>query len=240
MRNLIPSIILALGIIAGQAHAQPAVVSTIEPIDLVEYEQQPPAIQALIRDSLALTKKDLAYTFGSATPSKGGMDCSGTIHHLLTTQGVEKPPRMSHTIYLWLEEHSKMNKLEHVYKPTHPALRGIQPGDLVFWEGTYSVADRNPPISHVMLYLGTLKSDGQGVLFGASSGRRFRGKKIHGVSVFDFKVPTETSKAKLVGYGTIPGMRPVAPPAQTPVARTGPDAKPIVKLLKVFSNRPPK
>lgn len=202
---------------------QAAVVSSIKPTDLAEFEQQPQAIQNLIKSSLELTGKNLAYTFGSDTPKKGGMDCSGAICYLLKSLGLKDAPRMSHTIYLWLDKYSHLTKLEKVYTPTHPSLRAIQPGDLLFWEGTYSVGERNPPISHVMLYLGTLKSDGKGVLFGASSGRRYRGKKIHGVSVFDFKVPSETSKAKLVAYGPIPGIRNLKQPqpaAATPNSST--------------------
>lgn len=209
----------------------------------MEYDQLTPKVQALIKSSLDLTRKNLAYTFGSDNPKKGGMDCSGAICHLLRTQGFEKPPRMSHTIYLWLQEHQQLTRLKHVYTPNHPTLRLMKPGDLVFWEGTYAVGERNPPISHVMLYLGTLKADGKGVLFGASSGRRYRGKKIHGVSVFDFKVPTEKSKATLVGFGPIPGIRSLAPPppapSENPKPSTSKNGKPLEGLLKVFSKKKP-
>ncbi len=185
-----------------------AVVASIRPGDLVEYRDQPRRVQSLIEYALSLTTRDLAYTFGSASPEKGGMDCSGTVSHTLGAIGYANPPRMSHRIYLWMEEAGTLKKLEHVYSPNHPTLTLLRPGDLLFWEGTYALKDRNPPISHVMIYLGTWKKDGRGVLFGASSGRRFRGKKIHGVSVFDLSVPSRESKAKLVGFGTPPGLRP--------------------------------
>ena len=88
-----------------------------------------------------------------------------------------------------------------------PVFADLKPGDLLFWEGTYETGERLPAISHVMIYLGTLKEDGEGVVFGASSGRRYRGKTIHGVSVFDWDVPDGESKSRFVGFGPIPGLR---------------------------------
>ncbi|HRQ90809.1 MAG TPA: hypothetical protein PLA50_18615, partial [Bacteroidia bacterium] len=46
-----------------------------------------------------------------------------------------------------------------------------------------------------------------------SDGRRYRGKRISGVSVFDWEVPKEDSDSKFVGYGPIPGFR-VEPKAE--------------------------
>ena len=187
--------------------AQSVSVSSIRVEDLAEYEAQPEAVKKLVAEALKLTEKKLSYTYGSASPKAGGMDCSGTVCYLLKSMGLSEVPRMSHTIYLWAEKQGNLTKLSQVHSPSHPSLKPLQPGDLVFWEGTYSVRERNPPISHVMIYLGTLKKDGMGVLFGASSGRRYRGKKIHGVSVFDFKVPSAQSKAKMVAFGPVPGIR---------------------------------
>ena len=62
-----------------------------------------------------------------------------------------------------------------------------------------------------MIYLGTLKEDGRGVVFGASDGRRFRGKKITGVSVFDWKIPSASSPSKFVAFGPVPGLEPKKP-----------------------------
>ena len=61
----------------------------------------------------------------------------------------------------------------------------LKPGDLLFWSGTYRVK-RTPPITHVMLYLGKTKNN-ELLMFGASNGRTYRGKRMNGVSVFDFK-----------------------------------------------------
>ena len=188
------------------ARGAPVSVSSIKAGDLVEYSKQPKKVQSLIDYALGLTEKRLGYKYGSNTPSRGGMDCSGTIQHALIGVGVSIP-RSSYTQYQWALKEGELNKVSGVHAVDDPALKDLKPGDLLFWTGTYSTKDRNPPISHVMIYLGTLKADGKQVMFGASSGRRYRGKKIHGVSVFDFKVPSAESKSRFVAYGPVPGLR---------------------------------
>lgn len=188
------------------ADAAPVSVASIEADDLVEYSKQPKKIQALIDYALSLTRKKLGYQYGSNTPSRGGMDCSGTIQNALIGVGVSIP-RSSYTQYQWALKEGVLKQVSDVHSVDDPALKDLKPGDLLFWTGTYSTKQRKPPISHAMIYLGTLKADGKQVMFGASSGRRYRGKKIHGVSVFDFKVPSAKSKARFVAYGPVPGLR---------------------------------
>jgi hypothetical protein len=64
--------------------------------------------------------------------------------------------------------------------------------------------NRDVPISHVMLYLGTEKATGKPVMWGASDGRSYGGKQRFGVSVFDFKLPRSESKSRFVGFGQLP------------------------------------
>lgn len=187
-------------------NAEPVSVASIDSSDLVEFDSQPQAVKELIEYSLKLTDKKLSYTFGSNSPARGGMDCSGTIQHLLQSMGAEGVPRTSYAMYHWALEKGDLVKTPGVTETSDPVFSKLQPGHLLFWTGTYSTKDRNPPISHVMIYLGTLKADGKGVVFGASSGRRYRGKKIHGVSVFDWKVPSKSSTSKFVAYAPIPGL----------------------------------
>jgi len=187
--------------------AKPASVASINPDDLVEYNDAPEKIRGLIEFALGLTEKELGYTFGSNSPDKGGLDCSGTVQHTLTEAGVKGVPRSSYRIYQWANDAGKLTSTRGVSSTNDPVFENLQPGDLLFWEGTYATADRIPPISHVKLYLGTSKKDGKGVVFGASNGRRFRGKKIHGVCVFDWVVPSATSKSRFVAYGPVPGLR---------------------------------
>lgn len=198
---------LLAGLSADAAPASaPASVSSINADDLVEYAKQPEKIKALIDYALGLTQKELGYQYGSNTPSSGGMDCSGTIQNALSGVGVSIP-RSSYTQYQWALKAGVLKAVSAVHSVDDPALKDLKPGDLLFWTGTYATDARKPPISHVMIYLGTLKSDGEQVMFGASSGRRFRGKKIHGVSVFDFKVPSAESKSRFIAYGPVPELR---------------------------------
>lgn len=190
---------------AIQAETRTAEVSSLKPSDIREFDEQPAAIQQLLEYSLELTRKKLAYQYGSCDPAKGGMDCSGTVHHVLNKHGY-KAPRASNTLYLWVEKGQNLHRVKNATSVTDSQLKNLKPGDLLFWEGTYNVGKRNPPTSHVMIYLGHRKSNGRPVMVGASSGRYYDGRARHGVSVFDFVMPRATSKSKFVGYGSVPGL----------------------------------
>jgi peptidoglycan DL-endopeptidase CwlO len=198
---------------------------TLEPSDLVEFDQQSPRVQRLIEASLALTKLNLTYTYGSADPAKGGMDCSGTIYHTLRAQGFTDVPRDSPGQYVWVR---KAGGFEAVISTSAESFEfdALRPGDLMFWSGTYSV-QREIPITHVMLYLGREKKTKQRVMFGASDGRSYKGIQRWGVSVFDFKMPkTDTSRdrgANFLGYGPIPGLR--AETVMAEVSETAPESE---------------
>jgi len=181
-------------------------VATLKTQDLVGFEENPGPVQDLIETALSLTRKKLGYRFGSNCPKKGGMDCSGAVQHVLMECGLDEVPRMSHHIFLWAKHTDRLRQMKNVFNVEHKAFAYLKPGDLLFWEGTHDTEDRNPPISHVMIYLGRSKKDGKHVAFGASNGRSFRGKVIHGVSVFDFRLPPEGSKSKFVAYGPVPGL----------------------------------
>jgi cell wall-associated NlpC family hydrolase len=178
--------------------------ATLDTTDLAEFSAQSPMAQKFINGALHLTKCRLTYRFGSADPANGGMDCSGTIHFLLRYMGLKNPPRDASSIYLWTQYHGTLRECS-ATDLNDPQLRGLRPGDLLFWEGTYDV-NRNPPISHAMVYLGREKSTGAPVMAGASDGRRYRGVKRNGVSVFDFTLPKPGSRARFVGYARVPGL----------------------------------
>lgn len=205
------------------AMAEKASVVTILPEDLVEYPSEPEPVKRLIEISLGLTTRRLGYQFGSNSPDNWGMDCSGTVQCALAKFGYEKLPRSSWDFYQWVRANGEFVETPAVATTDDPVFSALKPGDLLFWKGTYTTKDRDPAISHVMIFLGTLKEDGEGVLFGASSGRRYRGRTIHGVSVFDWEVPKPGSESKFVGYGRIPGLRPEAseaPPTETNVLKS--------------------
>jgi hypothetical protein len=169
-------------------------------IDQIDgYANYSPDLKMFIAKASKLSQMNLAYKFGSADPKNKGLDCSGTIYYLLNKSDYSDVPRDADGLFNWVKDDGK---LYHVSSRDFESsdFSKLKPGDLLFWSGTYH--SRNP-ISHVMLYLGKNK-EGKPLMFGSSSGRSYNGKKLWGVSVFDFKLPSGRGKQKFVGYGCIP------------------------------------
>jgi cell wall-associated NlpC family hydrolase len=184
-------------------------VATLSTTDLKEFTNQPPRIQALIEHALDLTTQNLKYQYGSCDPKNGGMDCSGTVYYLLREAGLKDVPRDASEMYAWVWKERQVNPVTSGNLSTFELGR-LKPGDLLFWTGTYAV-ERDPPITHVMIYLGTNRQTGKPVMMGASEGRTYENKSRYGVSVFDFVLPKSTGKsgessARFIGYGPVPGL----------------------------------
>jgi len=197
-------------------------VASLNPVQLRDFDAQPIKVQELIRNSLALTERNLGYKYGSADPTQGGMDCSGFIYYVLSSAGFQDVPRQSSDQYLWVRKNSEFHSVLS-RNPETFELKEMQPGDLMFWSGTYAV-NRDVPISHVMIYLGLEKSTGKPVMVGASDGRTYDGKQRFGVSVFDFRLPNgQPNKndpdlvARFEGYAPIPGLRDPAVTSSKPL-----------------------
>jgi cell wall-associated NlpC family hydrolase len=194
-------------------------VATEKPENIREFKNQPPQVQQLLREALALTERNLTYKYGSSDPSGGGMDCSGFIYYVLTKSGFKDVPRDSSEQYAWIRQSSNFHAVLSRDSKSFE-FRELRPGDLMFWSGTYKV-NREIPVSHVMIYLGTEKSTKNPVMVGASDGRSYDGVRRNGVSVFDFKMPSGQPNsgdpdliARFEGYGTIPGLREPVPANQ--------------------------
>ena len=181
----------------------------IAPEELVEFNAQPAAVKKLIESSLALAGQNLTYTYGSSDPANGGLDCSGFIYHVLRHHGFTQVPRDSSGQYTWVR-HARGFRSVISRKADSFELDELLPGDLLFWTGTYATPN-DPPISHVMIYLGTEKLTGTKVMVGSSDGRTYHGQKRNGASVFDFMMPRAPNsgdqRTTFVGYGRIPGLR---------------------------------
>src|SRR6266480_6041364 len=177
---------------------------------IADYDTYSPKVRQIIDAGLALTKQNLGYSYGSADPKNGGMDCSGFIYYVLQQNGFSDVPRDSSQQYVWVRKGGNFNAVLS-RKEDSFELDAVKPGDLLFWRGTYSI-DRDPPITHTMIYLGREKRTKKRVMVGASDGRTYDGKQRFGVSVFDFKLPPppNSNDAKIspvfVGYGRIPGL----------------------------------
>jgi cell wall-associated NlpC family hydrolase len=183
---------------------------SLSPDQIADYDHYPPKVRQIIDAGLALTKQNLGYTYGSADPKNGGMDCSGFIYYVLQQNGFPDVPRDSSQQYVWVRKAGNFNAVLSRHEDSFE-LDALKPGDLLFWRGTYNI-DRDPPITHTMIYLGREKRTKKRVMVGSSDGRTYDGKQRFGVSVFDFKMPPppNSGDAKIspvfVGYGRIPGL----------------------------------
>jgi cell wall-associated NlpC family hydrolase len=183
---------------------------SLSPDQIEGYQNDPPKVRQILDAGLALTRENLGYTYGSADPKNGGMDCSGFIYYVLKQNGFPDVPRESSQQYVWVRKagnfYAVLSRNEDSFE-----FDDLKPGDLLFWSGTYNI-DRDPPITHTMIYLGREKRTNKRVMIGSSDGRTYDGKQRWGVSVFDFKMPPppKSGDAKIspvfVGYGRIPGL----------------------------------
>ena len=211
---LTPGLGLAQDPTADAAPQNDGRIATLAVSDLREYDAQPAVVKQLLARALDLTTKNLVYKYGSDDPKNGGMDCSGTIYYLLNDAGVKDAPRDASEMYKWVWTRTRFEAVTSPNPDTFE-LSPLKPGDLLFWTGTYQV-DRDPPVTHVMIYLGINRHTGRRVMMGASEGRRFNGISRYGVSVFDFvmpgkhrspeDVPEAAGTSRFIGYGAIPGL----------------------------------
>jgi peptidoglycan DL-endopeptidase CwlO len=234
---------------AAEKKSESPSVASLQPSDLREFNSQPPKVQEFIRSALALTERNLGYTYGSSDPNNGGMDCSGFIYYVLTNAGYKDVPRQSSDQYLWVRKNSNFHAVLSRNSDTFE-LKQLRPGDLMFWSGTYQV-NRDVPITHVMIYLGTERKTKRPVMVGASDGRTYNGERRFGVSVFDFKLPNGTPNkndpdliARFEGYASIPGLgdsqliaNPESSTSPAPVSSASPSPRPkLAEKEKPLSN----
>jgi cell wall-associated NlpC family hydrolase len=184
--------------------------ATVDSSEIVGYDKYPTGVRTILNLALSLTTQNLSYKYGSADPAQGGMDCSGFIYYVLRRTGMSDVPRDAREQYIWVR---KAGKFQAVLgrSPDTFELDALKPGDLMFWAGTYNV-DRDPAITHTMIYLGRDKATNQRVMVGASDGRTYKGQSRYGVSVFDFKMAGRRAASPgepgpvFVGYASIPGL----------------------------------
>lgn len=192
--------------IKKEAYGRPALISTDK---LVEFETLPEDRKNLIEGAITVAKDSpwLPYFYGGSDPKDGGFDCSGAMYFVMRKAELD-PPRSSADQYLWLKENNRLIDIPVDVKfLDHPALKKLQPGDLLFWGGTYAPTDgRKVNITHVALFLGHEKVDGRAVMINSTDGRSYRGTKANGYGVYDFQLPKEGGLALFMGYGTPPGI----------------------------------
>lgn len=202
LARLVVLILLISSVCATTVEAKltPAITEAIPVSQFNDFRDYPPAVKKLLNKAAELSQKKLTYLYGSADPKNGGMDCSGTIYYLLKNSHIEDVPRQSNEMYTWVEKNGTLHKVVHQDNDS-TELSKLKPGDLLFWSGTYD-AHHSPNITHVMIYLGKNKEN-EPLMFGSSDGRYYQGKKMWGVSVFDFRL-SDKYRGKFEGYSCIP------------------------------------
>jgi cell wall-associated NlpC family hydrolase len=187
----------------AKSDAVKAPAATLKPEALKGFAQHSADLRERLTYALSLTEQKLTYTYASCDPASGGMDCSGTIYHVLQKFGWANAPRQSNEMYRWVWEAGTFRAFNGNGLETFE-MKQLAAGDLLFWTNTTGPTDRDPPVSHVMMYLGTQATDGHPVMFGASEGRTYNSISRSGVSVFDFQLPREGSLARFIGYAHLP------------------------------------
>lgn len=188
-----------------------AAVATISTSEIAGYENYPAEVRQILDLGLSLTTQNLGYKYNSADPTNGGMDCSGFIYYVLSKTGIKDVPRDAREQYIWVRKAGTFQAVLAQRDDTFE-LDALKPGDLLFWAAAYGV-NRDPEVTHTMIYLGREKATDQRIMVGASDGRIYKGHPRFGVSVFDFKVGRAHPKKAnepgpmFVGYAPLPGLR---------------------------------
>jgi cell wall-associated NlpC family hydrolase len=131
------------------------------------------------------------------------MDCSNTTRYLYQVTAGIQLPRTASDQYYYLHLQDKAWDVPTVasgFADCNFLRSNLKPGDLLFWENTYK-PDRQPPITHVMIFLGT-NAKGQWIMAGSQSshGGEFNPRR-NGPDVYVFD-PTRPSG----GYTTWLGL----------------------------------
>jgi cell wall-associated NlpC family hydrolase len=120
-----------------------------------------------------LADRGLSYDDDWVPPGEShawSMDCSNTSRYLYrATAGIELP-RTASDQYYYLHLQNKawdVPQTANGFADCNYLRANLKPGDLLFWENTYK-PERQPPITHVMVFLGT-NEKGEWIMAGSQS-----------------------------------------------------------------------
>jgi LysM repeat protein len=128
-----------------------------------------------LREARALGNRGLEYDEDWRPPGESHawtMDCSNTARYIYkVTTGIQLP-RTASDQYYYLHLQGKawdVPQASDGWADSNFLRRNLKPGDLLFWENTYR-PERQPPITHVMVFLGT-NDRGQWIMAGSQTSR---------------------------------------------------------------------
>ena len=143
-----------------------------------------------IQQARALGDKGIEYDEDWRPPGETHawtMDCSNTARYLYkVTAGIDLP-RTASDQYYYLHLQDKAWDLPDgisSYTECKYLRQNLKPGDLLFWENTYR-PERQPPITHVMIFLGT-DARGRWLMAGSQGSRGFYNRRRCGPDVYVF------------------------------------------------------
>jgi LysM repeat protein len=122
-----------------------------------------------------LGNEGIGYDDEWRPPGEGhswAMDCSNTSRYIYkVTTGIDLPRTASDQYYYLHLQGKAWDVPQNAYgwADTNYLRGNLKPGDLLFWENTYR-PERQPPITHVMIFLGT-NAQGQWLMAGSQSSR---------------------------------------------------------------------
>jgi LysM repeat protein len=128
-----------------------------------------------LREARALGNQGIEYDEDWRPPGESRawtMDCSNTSRYIYkVTTGIQLP-RTASDQYYYLHLQGKAWDVPQTsggLADSNFLRQNLKPGDLLFWENTYR-PERQPPITHVMIFLGT-NDKGQWIMAGSQSTR---------------------------------------------------------------------
>lgn len=138
-----------------------------------EAQLSPDQHQRLVRASQDMAKRGIRYSARwnpPGEPTPWIMDCSNTARWIYKSALGKDLPRTASDQYDWLLQQGRITLAPRRRDGSVDMERlfgMLRSGDLLFWEWTYNTK-RNPPITHVMVYLGRT-ANGVHKMFGANT-----------------------------------------------------------------------
>ncbi|MCE0482615.1 MAG: LysM peptidoglycan-binding domain-containing protein [Methylacidiphilales bacterium] len=128
-----------------------------------------------LQQARALADRDIDYDEEWRPPGEAhawAMDCSNTARYLYKVTAGIQLPRTASDQYYYLHLQDKawdVPETDNGYADCNYLREHLKPGDLLFWKNTYR-PERQPPITHVMIFLGTNARD-QWIMAGSQTSR---------------------------------------------------------------------
>ena len=154
-----------------------------------------------------LASHDIEYSRGWVPPGETttwAMDCSNAVRWLTRELYGKNLPRTASAQYETLRGERKFRRAR---PDARQLAQSLRPGDLLFWEHTYR-PQRNHPVTHVMVYLGT-DARGRLLMAGSQSSRGpdvYRLDPAQSYGGYGGLAGLFRREGRLIAFGRLPGV----------------------------------